>query len=135
MKGKNLLIKANTGTPETPEYTSILGQRGGSIEIGSDTSDITSKDSGNWTESEYTFNNWSASVEGLLKEDDPAITKIRSEHAAQNKVLVQVEMPNGDMYEGQTLITGLSIEGAHDDEVTYSIELTGTGELGFTAGV
>lgn len=129
MKGKLFLIKANTGTNEIPEWTSILGQRGGSLELGADTTDTTTKDSNGWTESEITYNNWSLAADGLLEDGDPAISKLQSEYIAQNKVLVQTIMPNGDIYEGQAIISGLSYEGPHDDEVSYSIELTGTGAL------
>lgn len=134
MQGKLFLIKANTGTVESPEYTAILGQRGGSLSLGTDTTDTTSKDSGNWTENKPTYNNWSVSLDGLLSETDTAITNLRTEHAAGNQVMLQSEMPNGDMYEGLATITSLEFEGSHDDEVTYSIELEGSGELAFTAG-
>lgn len=135
MQGKLFLIKANTGTAETPDYTKVLGQRGGTLSVGTDTTDTTNKDGGNWSENRPTYNNWSVSLDGLLKETDPALSQLRTEQVAGNQVLVQAEMPNGDIYEGLATITTFDIEAPHDDEVTYSIELTGSGELTFTPSV
>lgn len=129
MNGKAVLVKANTGTEQAPEYTAILGQKGCTLSIGTDTTDTTTKDSGNWSENAVTYNNWSVSFDGLLKETDPALTAVRTEQKAGNQVLVQVEMPDGSKQEGLASITSFEIDAPHDDEVSYSCELEGSGEL------
>lgn len=134
MKGKDFLININTGDSEAEEYSPILGQTGGTLSLGTDTIDTTTKDSGNWTENAPGYNNWSFSCEGKLKVTDAAITSIRSAHSANEQVLIQSEMPDGGVYEGLATITSMELEGPHDDEMTYSLEFEGSGELSYTEG-
>lgn len=135
MQGKAFLIKVNTGPVETPTYEKILGQTGGSLSLGADTIDTTSKDSGNWNENEPSYNNWSFSAEGRLKTTDPAITALRTAHSGGKQILVQSVMPDGGQYEGTATITAMEFDGPHDDVMTYSLEFQGSGELAYTAPV
>jgi len=121
----NFLIYVNTGTAETPTYTKVAGQRGGTFNREYDTLDSTSKDSGNFTENEYGLGSWSIEGDGLLVESDSGFTALEDAFDNAEKVMVRFETAAGNKYEGSAIITDFPIEAPYDDIATYSITLTG----------
>lgn len=128
MRGVELLIKVNTGTADDPVYTSVLGQKGGSFNRGSDTIDLTSKDNAGWEDSDYGNGNWSISADGNLEENDPALNRLDEAFLNKEIIRAQFAFPSGKVYEGDCVITDFSIEAPYDDVASYSLELTGKGK-------
>lgn len=128
MRGVELLIKVNTGTTELPEYTPVLGQKGGTFSRGYDTIDLTSKDNSGWADADYGTGNWSISANGNLEEGDPSLDKLDSAFLAAEIILVQFVFPSGKAYEGNAVITDFSIDAPHDGVASYSLTLTGKGK-------
>ncbi|WP_342045986.1 phage major tail protein, TP901-1 family [Bacillus sp. OTU530] len=125
-RGVNFLIYVNTGTTETPVWTKVAGQRGGTFNRDVETIDTTSKDS-TWSELDYGFASWSIEGDGLLVENDVAFVELEDAFMSKTIVKVRFETAAGAKYEGNALITSLPIEAPYDDAATYSITLTGTG--------
>ncbi|MBW3113486.1 phage major tail protein, TP901-1 family [Bacillus sp. MCCB 382] len=127
-RGVNFLLYINTGTEETPLYTKVAGQRGGTFNRSTDTIDLTSKDNYGFKDEDYGIASWSIEADGLLVEDDAGYQAL--ENAFDNKgiVLVRWETAGGSKYEGEAIITDFSNEAPYDDSATYSVTLNGKGQ-------
>lgn len=127
-KGINFLLYANTGTVETPVWTKIAGQRGGTLNREYDTIDITTKDSDGFTDEDYNFGSWSIEADGLLVETDAGYLALEDAFENAEFLKVRFETLAGNKYEGNVLITDFPIEAPYDDSATYSITLNGKGK-------
>jgi TP901-1 family phage major tail protein len=127
-KGVDFLIFVNTGTDQTPVYTKVGGQRGGTLNRDRETIDTTSKDNDGWADADYGLGSWSIDGDGLLVEDDTGLQEL--EDALMDEVVVKVRFQTaaGNKYEGNALVTSLPIEAPYDDTATYSVTLTGKGK-------
>lgn len=128
-KGIDFIIKVNTGTAETPVYTSVGGQRGAALNRATETIDSSSKDSNGWQESDVGLKNWGIETDGLLIEDDTAYGKLETAYMASDTVKVQLSTPAEKTYTGDAIITDFPIDAPYDDVATFSISLQGTGAL------
>lgn len=129
IKGVDVLIEINTGTVELPVYTKIGGQRGCSISREKETLETTTKDSNGWQEFEAGFKSWSISADGLIITDDVAYEKLEDSYLSDEKLLIHVKMPSGVKYQGFAICTSLENDLPYDDEISYSTEFQGSGEL------
>lgn len=134
-RGIDFLVKINTGTTESPEYTTVAAQRGASLSMSSETLDKTSKDSDGWTESLAGIKSWSISTDGLLILDDKGYMALEDAFMADENVLVQLSTKSGALYEGDAIITSIDLDAPYDDLAKYSAELTGAGKLEKSRGV
>ena len=127
-RGVNFLLFVNTGTEESPIYTKVAGQKGGTFNRSTDTIDLTSKDNYGWQDEDYGIASWSIEADGLLVEDDLGYQAL--EDAFENKeiVLVRWQTAAGTKYEGDAIITDFSSEAPYDDQATYSVTLNGKGK-------
>lgn len=108
------------------------GQRGATLNRSSDTIDATSKDGAGWQENIAGLKSWSIDADGILVESDEAYAILEESYLNSEEVVAYVELPSGSRYEGKVIITDLPIEAPHDDLVTYSVSLTGSGALAKT---
>lgn len=129
-RGIDFLIKVNTGTADTPEYTAVGAQRGASLSLSAETLDKTTKDSDGWTESLSGIKSWSISTDGLLILDDAGYMALEDAYMNGDNVLVQMATKTGALYEGEAIIATIDLEAPYDDLANYSVELTGAGKLG-----
>lgn len=127
--GTDFLIKVNTGTVGVPIWTTVGGQRSGTLNMGADEADFTSKDSSGWHEGEPVIRNWSVDFDALLIEGDAGLVALEDAYMDNEKVQVQVAMPSGKVYSGYATLSDFSYEGPYDSESTASGSLTGSGEL------
>jgi TP901-1 family phage major tail protein len=127
-KGIDFLVMVNTGTDELPVYTQIAGQRGATLNRSQELIDSTSKGSTS-KENEIGFKEWSIESDGLFVVDDVAFGALEDAFMTGEKVKVQLATPNGTKYEGMAIITDLPLEVPYDDMATWSVSLTGDGEL------
>lgn len=134
-RGVNFLLYVNTGTAQTPTYTKVAGQKGGTFNRSSDTLDLTSKDNAGWQDEDYGTASWSIEADGLLVESDTGYTALEDAFDNKEFVLVRWETAAGNKYEGSAIITDFSTEAPYDDNATYSITLNGKGQYTKTAAV
>ncbi len=125
--GVDILILVDTGTSGTPAWTAVGGQRGATLSESVDTIDMTTKQSGGYTEHEYGLASWTISADGLYVSDDTGYKALVDAMRQKKKLKVRWQEAGTDTYEGDCLVTSRDLEGPYDGEATYSVELQGTG--------
>jgi len=106
----------------------IGGQKDCSLNRESATADITTKESGMWSEEEITGLSWSVDLSGFVTTDYEKIDKLQE--AWRNAEQVDVKYGKPGRYEqGKAIITSLSTNSAAKDKTTYSLSLKGYGPL------
>ena len=127
--GIDFIIQVNTGTEQTPVWTTVAAQRGAKLNRSSDTVDTTTKDSDSWKENEYTFREWSIDADGLIVENDEGYKALDDAFFQLKKLQVQMVTAAGNKYKGLSLLTDFSNDAPYNDSATYSVKLLGTGAL------
>lgn len=128
LKGIDFVVKVRTATgPDV--YTTIAGQRGGTLNISTDAIDASAKDGSGWEEKLVGLKSWSIDFDALHHETDTGLQKLETEIMAGNKVFVQFVTPSGKKFQGEAVITDYTIDAPHDDVATMSGTLEGTGAL------
>ena len=108
--------------------TLIGGQQGCSLNMETETSETTTKDSGVWSESEAVGLSWSVDCDGLVVVDDEGLEAF--EEAWRTLSIVTVKYGSPSNYKtGQAIITSLSQNSPSKEKTTYSVSLQGVGEL------
>jgi len=106
----------------------IGGQKDCSLNRESVTADVTTKESGMWSEEEITGLSWSVDLSGFVTTDYEKIDKLQE--AWRNAEQVDVKYGKPGRYEqGKAIITSLSTNSAAKDKTTYSLSLKGYGPL------
>ena len=106
----------------------IGGQKDCSLNRESATADVTTKESGMWSEEEITGLSWSVDLSGFVTTDYEKIDKLQE--AWRNAEQVNVKYGKPGRYEvGKAIITSLSTNSAARDKSTYSLSLKGYGPL------
>lgn len=108
--------------------TVIGGQQGASINMESETTETTTKDSGDWSEAEVTGLSWSVDLDGLVVIDDEGLAALKK--AWRTKQTVDVKYGTPTSYEsGKAIISSYSQNSPAKEKTTYSVSLQGVGEL------
>ena len=111
--------------------TLIGGQQNCSINRETETSDVTTKDSGVWSEAEAIGLSWSVDLDGLVVVGDEGLKAL--ETAWENLQQVDVKYGTSTNYKsGKAIITSLSSNSANKEKTTYSVSLQGVGALSKT---
>lgn len=117
----------NPASPGT--YRTLLGQRTTGMPRSHDEADATSKDSSGWHEGIPVIKNWSMDVEGLYIDADPPWLDLETHFTNGTQPNVRITTPAGNTYTGKATIVDMSLDGPHDDVMTYSLSLRGSGVL------
>ena len=108
--------------------TLLGGQQGCSLNMETETSETTTKDSGVWSESEAVGLSWSVDCDGLVVVDDDGLVALEVAWRTLSKVSVKYGTP--EKYKtAQAIITSLSQNSPSKEKTTYSVSLQGCGEL------
>lgn len=111
--------------------TLIGGQQNCSINRETETSDVTTKDSGIWSEAEAIGLSWSVDLDGLVVVGDAGLKAL--ETAWENLQQVDVKYGTSTNYKsGRAIITSLSSNSPSKEKTTYSVSLQGVGALSKT---
>ena len=111
--------------------TLIGGQQNCSINRETETSDVTTKDSGIWSEAEAIGLSWSVDLDGLVVVGDAGLKAL--ETAWENLQQVDVKYGTSTYYKsGRAIITSLSSNSPSKEKTTYSVSLQGVGALSKT---
>ena len=106
----------------------IGGQQGCSINMETETSDTTTKDSGVWSEAEAIGLSWSVDLDGLVVVGDEGLEAL--EEAWENLQQVDVKYGSSAKYKtGKAIITCLSANSASKEKASFSVSLQGVGAL------
>lgn len=126
--GVDFIVQVNTGTPVSPVWTTVGGQRNATLNRSMDEEDRTTKDSSGWHEGEPSIRHWSIDFDALLLESDAGYAELEDAYNNKEKVHVRVRTPAGNTYTGYAILTDLTMEGPME-EATISGTLTGSGAL------
>jgi predicted secreted protein len=144
LKGKNLLLGI-AGDPKGYATSCTLDLSVDTTETASTTyKQMNNSSSGGWKEYEISKKSWTCSSENMVSSSMTEYNALFKVFVAGEPVAIQfgavsytagvdenntAKFTTGCIYKGNAIITGLSITGSTEDEVTYSVSLTGTGEL------
>ncbi len=126
--GVDVLLKANTGTVDTPTYTEVGGQRSAKLHEERETVDITVKGDAPARNNEYSFYAWSVTCDGLIVPDDTAYAAIKSAIREGTKLMVQIAEGTKTLT-GTVLVISQDFEYPYEEGATFSCELKGSGVL------
>tara|TARA_R100000231_G_scaffold139628_2_gene121781 strand:- start:7743 stop:8207 length:465 start_codon:yes stop_codon:yes gene_type:complete len=143
LNGTDLLIKMG-GTDGTDYVVAFATSC--SLEISMDEIDQTSKDSAGWKQVIGGTRSWSLSSEALYQNEEITTGDNRVTFQSfwnylgdptdgRKKVYVEFTIAgstsaaNNVYYSGNAIVTSLSVNGGTEDQSTYSVTLTGSGQL------
>lgn len=142
--GKFLLYVMTVGTPADPTFTKLGGQRKGNFTRTADVIKAQHKDSFPWYRKVQGFIQWNFDFDGVWIIDsetgvqDEGIRKMQELWAASEEAYVRIITPRydepapaGSSYTGYAIIGEFSIDGPHDNLITYTGKLEGNGEYLF----
>ena len=130
VRGADILLHVNTGTPELPVWTAVAGQRNSEISLNSDTIETTSKDTiGGWKTYTAGMKEWSLSCESLLNFEDAGYQLLETAFLNNEALLVQLKTTDGNGFEGEAVITSFPISADYSDMAIISIEMSGSSDL------
>lgn len=127
MRGVDVLIEVEQDAGGT--FIVVGGQRGATLSESNETIDITSKDSGGAFEYDYGLYGWTISCDGLYIKDDEGYEALKTAMREKKKIKVKVKEEGTETLSGEALVISKELDGPYDAEVTYSVELQGTGKL------
>ena len=145
VNGTDLIIKMGDGSTGSGGEVVVAFATSCSLEISMDEIDRTNKDSGGWKDIIGGTRSWSISSEALYQNEaitSPAKNTFKSfwnylgdPTNGRKPVYVEFQHASGNAtdnnvyYSGQAFVTSLSVNGGTEDQATYSVTLTGAGQL------
>jgi len=113
--------------------TKITYSQGASLSIEHSVRDITTKDSGGWSESLEGLRSWSISANGLMAFDATEGTDELDDLALDRTsvtIMFSTEVTGDTRYTGSAYMTSISLDSPGQEETaTFSCEFVGTGAL------
>lgn len=119
-------VKVSVGTGSTKKV--IGGQSGATLDRSTNIIEVTSKDANGWAESVGGVKSWSIECEGFIVVDDASLDELENIWYTNGTVEVEINV-RGKQYTGEAIIESFPLEFPGDDAVSFSLSLTGTGEL------
>ena len=127
--GIDVVLKVNTGTTQSPVWTTVAGQRGATLNRGAETIEATYKGSGAWKSYLVGFKEWSIDCDGLYVFGATEFQALENAFVNGTPIEVEIVDANSKGFKGSALITDFPIEAPYDGELTYKVTLQGTGAL------
>ena len=125
-RGLNVIISVKKGS----EYKVVGGQRGATLNRGSETLDVSNKATGGaWKEFIAGAKEWSVDGDGILIDGDEAFGLLEDAYLSGELVEVKIGDDSGWGFQGNAIITDFPVEAPYDDALSYSMTLQGTGAL------
>lgn len=134
--GRALLVKIGDG--EASEvFANLCGLNSKSLTINNNSIDVTTPNCTTpegvlWTETLAGVKNLSLSGDGFFEDSAAELRANTVAMAADNKVNMQVVVPDFGTYAGAFRIDSLEFGGETEGGVTYSLSLSSTGAVSFT---
>lgn len=128
VKGLDIYLMVNAGTPTVPNYQKVGGQKDATFDRGLSTIDTTDKDSEGHETHLVGIRNWSISFEAFLIENDEYWLDIENSYNAGTQLLYQIVTP-AHTYTGTATVESLSMSGPLGDAGVVAFTLKGTGAL------
>jgi len=129
LAGKDLIL--SIWDHAANEVLAIAGQQGLTINRDKDTIEVSAKDSGSWKQFIVGSKEWSIDNDGVYVPTDESHKRLSAMFTGDEPILVKVtnQKTETDLFAGMAVLTSYPLDAPHDDAVTYTIALQGTGEL------
>jgi TP901-1 family phage major tail protein len=136
-KGRLMLIKIGDGAA-TEAFTTLCGLRSKTLTINNAEVDVTSADCADpggplWTEVMEGVKRVAVSGNGYFKDDANEATLVTLAMSASPIGTFQVIIPAFGTFQGEFIVSSVEFGGEQEDGVTYSLSLSSSGEVAFTA--
>ena len=133
-RGKDLLLKYNSGTFASPTWVTLGGLRARQIRKGRTTIDVTTADSSNLARVLLAGGGvFSMTITGDgVFEDTAAQNKMNDQNDDGTLMDLQVTISELGVYRGFFQVTDMTFGGDHDKELTFSVTLESSGVQTFT---
>lgn len=121
-RGLDVLIKIGS--------QAIGGQKSASIEMSTDSIDVSNKVTGEWVQKIPGFKQWSMTCDGLYISDDEGYAALMT--AFKNSTPVQVIFADENAtisQSGNAIVSSMSLDAPYDDALTYAVSFEGVGAL------
>lgn len=121
-RGLDVLIKIGS--------QAIGGQKSASIEMSTDSIDVSNKVTGEWVQKIPGFKQWSMTCDGLYISDDEGYAALMT--AFKNSTPVQVIFADEHAtisQSGNAIVSSMSLDAPYDDALTYAVSFEGVGAL------
>jgi len=129
VSGIDILLYINTGTPASPVWTLVGGQRGMTLRKATEVADAKHKSSGAWQNRVATFLDWSITGDMVKITADATQVKLNALWRARANVEVRALKEDSSYEQGEAVIADLSEGAPHDNVATIALDLQGHGEL------
>lgn len=135
--GRTLLVKIGDGeTSET--FANLCGLNSKSLTINNNAIDVTTPDCDTpggvlWTETLSGVKNVSVSGDGFFEDSTAELRMNTVAMASDNAANFEITVPDFGTYAGSFRIDSVEFGGESEGGVTYSLSLSSTGEVTFTA--
>ncbi|WP_193063472.1 phage tail tube protein [Oceanobacillus oncorhynchi] len=122
--GVDVLISIKKGNEEK----FLGGQRNATLNREKEEIDATHKLTAGWAYNIPGQGSWSIETDGVMLEEDESLDELNTAFEENESITVRWNNPNGQSYEGQTILTDYPIEAPMDDVMTYSMTFSGQGK-------
>lgn len=127
--GKDYLLMINTGSYETPTWTTVGGQRNSKLTEKADSIDVSDKASDGWSSKLAGMKSWSVDLSGLVMLNDTGVDAMEVAFRAGKTIDIKLQYPDKSFQRGWAAITEFSKDVPHDGAATLSGTLEGNGPI------
>lgn len=132
IKGTDIYVEVNTGTPETPVWTKIGGATDATIDMSGEGIDVTDKDSAGWAESLIGIKSAEISSEHFMLENDVGYAELEDAYLNDTMLDLRFHISTSKFFRGLFQVTKLSIKGPLKEAGTVSVSFKLSGALSTT---
>lgn len=132
IKGKDIYVEVNTGTPETPVWTKVGGATDATIDMSAEGIDVTDKDSAGWTESLIGIKSVEISSEHFMLDSDVGYSELEDAYLNDTVLDLQFTVATNKHFRGNFRVSKLSIKGPLKEAGTVSVSFSLSGALSTT---
>jgi TP901-1 family phage major tail protein len=133
-RGADLLLKYNSGTAQSPTWTTLGGLRSRSVRLGRTMLDGTTADSASLHRVGVSGGgvfSMTVSGDGVF-EDSAAQGAVEAAVRAGTFLELQITIPGYGAYSGEFCFPDFNFDGGHDSELTFSITAESAGLITYT---
>jgi len=129
IKGTDIFVEVNTGTPETPVWTKIGGATDATIDMSGEGIDVTDKDSNGWAESLIGIKSAEISSEHFMLDSDAGYSELEDAYLGDTVLDLRFTIGASKHFQGTFRVSKLSIKGPLKEAGTVSVSFSLTGAL------
>ena len=123
--GKAVRLAVSDGS----SYNNLGDEQSSTLNLTTDSADVTNKDDAEWHADLNTIRNWSIDFTAHLNETDTAYTDLEDAYFNNTQPSIRFVTAAPNTFTGTVTVSDLTLEGPHDNAITLTGSLTGDGTL------